>query len=74
MTWLDRGSRKPGPACYGLGGDRATLTDVNLLMGLIDAAGFADGEVSLDRARAEAVVEREATRRAAPLTAAFAEH
>ena len=52
----------PGPACYGLGGDRATLTDVNLLMGLIDAAGFADGEVSLDRARAEAVVEREVAR------------
>ena len=34
------------------GGGRATLTDVNLLMGLIDADGFADGEVSLDRARA----------------------
>ena len=53
---------KPGPACYGLGGDRATLTDVNLLMGFIDADGFADGEVSLDRARAEAVVEREVAR------------
>ena len=53
---------RPGPACYGLGGDRATLTDVNLLMGLIDADGFAGGEVSLDRARAEAVVEREVAR------------
>ena len=53
---------RPGPACYGLGGERATLTDVNLLMGLIDADGFADGEVSLDRARAEAVVEREVAR------------
>ncbi len=53
---------RPGPACYGLGGDRATLTDVNLTMGLIDAEGFAGGEVPLDRARAEAVVEREVAR------------
>ena len=50
---------RPGPACYGLGGDRATLTDVNLLMGLLDPASFANGEVPLDRARAEAAVERQ---------------
>ena len=50
---------RPGPACYGLGGDRATLTDINLLMGLVDPASFANGEVQLDRARAEAIVERE---------------
>ena len=56
---------RPGPACYGLGGDRATLTDINLLMGLIDPGGFANGEVPLDRSRAEAVVEREV---AAPLS------
>ncbi len=53
---------RPGPACYGLGGDRATLTDVNLLMGLIDADGFAGGEVPLDRTRAEAAVAREVAR------------
>ena len=56
---------RPGPACYGLGGDRATLTDINLLMGLIEPDGFANGEVPLDRSRAEAVVEREV---AAPLS------
>lgn len=56
---------QPGPACYGLGGDRATLTDINLLMGLIDPYGFADGDVPLDRSRAEAVVQREV---AAPLS------
>ena len=50
---------QPGPACYGLGGDWATLTDINLLMGLIDPDGFANGEVQLDRCRAEAVVGRE---------------
>ena len=53
---------RPGPACYGLGGDRATLTDIALLMGLIDPDGFADGEVTLDRSRARAVVEREVAR------------
>ena len=55
---------RPGPACYGLGSGQATLTDVNLLMGLLDPASFANGEVPLDRARAEAIVEREV---AAPL-------
>ena len=53
---------RPGPACYGLGGDRATLTDVNLSMGLIDPGGFAGGEVALDRARAEDAVERQVAR------------
>jgi N-methylhydantoinase A len=28
----------PGPACYGLGADRPTLTDANVLLGRIDAA------------------------------------
>ena len=55
----------PGPACYGLGGDRATLTDINLLMGLIDPDGFAGGEVPLDPSRAETVVARDV---AAPLS------
>ena len=47
---------RPGPACYGLGGDQATLTDINLLMGLLDPATFANGEVPLDRDRAETTV------------------
>jgi N-methylhydantoinase A len=47
---------RPGPACYGLGGEQATLTDINLLMGLLDPATFANGEVPLDRTCAEAVV------------------
>ena len=47
---------RPGPACYGLGGDQATLTDINLLMGLLDPTTFANGEVPLDRDRAAAVV------------------
>ena len=38
----------PGPACYGLGGERATITDANLLLGHIDPAGFASGTMTLD--------------------------
>jgi N-methylhydantoinase A len=48
----------PGPACYGLGGEQATLTDINLLMGLLDPATFANGDVPLERARAEAAVTK----------------
>lgn len=38
----------PGPVCYGRGGTEPTVTDVNLLMGRLDAAGFMGGAHSLD--------------------------
>jgi N-methylhydantoinase A len=38
----------PGPACYGRGGAAPTLTDACLLMGILDPAGFAGGEMALD--------------------------
>jgi N-methylhydantoinase A len=46
----------PGPACYGLGGDRPTVTDANLLLGRIDPDYFLGGRMRLDPARAEAAV------------------
>ncbi|MCB8883785.1 hydantoinase/oxoprolinase family protein [Acidisoma cellulosilytica] len=46
----------PGPACYGRGGQRATVTDANLVRGLIDPDGFADGQMQLSRAAAEKVI------------------
>jgi N-methylhydantoinase A len=46
----------PGPACFGLGGQNATITDVFLLTGLIDPASYFGGAMNLDRARAEAAV------------------
>ena len=46
----------PGPACYGFGGNQPTLTDVNLLMGLLDPSSFANGEVQLDEKRSEEVI------------------
>jgi N-methylhydantoinase A len=36
----------PGPACYGLGGERPTVTDANLLLGRLPAA--LPGEIDLD--------------------------
>jgi N-methylhydantoinase A len=46
----------PGPACYGLGGTSATVTDANLLLGrLLDDAPLAGG-VRLDRMAAERAV------------------
>ncbi len=46
----------PGPASYGRGGDRPTVTDANLLLGKIDPAGFAAGTLPLDAAAARAAV------------------
>nr|WP_320136121.1 hydantoinase/oxoprolinase family protein [uncultured Amphritea sp.] len=46
----------PGPACYGHGGERATVTDANVLLGKIDPQDFAEGKMQLDIAAAEASV------------------
>jgi N-methylhydantoinase A len=43
----------PGPACYGRGGDRPTVTDADLVSGRIDGARFAGGSIALDAAAAE---------------------
>ena len=42
---------EPGPACYGRGGTAATVTDANLVLGLLDPDGFLGGRARLDRAR-----------------------
>lgn len=46
----------PGPACFGLGGQEATITDVNLLLGVLDPATYLDGELRLDADRARVVI------------------
>jgi N-methylhydantoinase A/oxoprolinase/acetone carboxylase beta subunit len=48
----------PGPACYGLGGDQATLTDALLVLGYLDPTGFLDGRRTLDLGRAREILER----------------
>ena len=49
----------PGPACYGLGGDQATLTDAFLLLGYLDPHRFLGGRRTLDSARAQEVIARQ---------------
>jgi N-methylhydantoinase A len=39
---------EPGPACYGRGGTRPTVTDADVLLGLIDPASFLGGAMHLD--------------------------
>jgi N-methylhydantoinase A len=58
IAWVDSGGKlhvgpqsagaDPGPAAYGRGGKHATTTDANLLLGRIDPASFAGGEVTPD--------------------------
>jgi N-methylhydantoinase A len=66
IAWRDEGGAlrvgprsagaDPGPACYGRGGERPTVTDANLLLGYLDASSPLAGGVELDRAPAEQAV------------------
>jgi N-methylhydantoinase A len=67
IAWVDAGGvlhvgpesagADPGPACYGKGGSDATVTDANLVLGLLDSKNFLGGRTRLDRAAAEAAVD-----------------
>lgn len=48
----------PGPACYGRGGQSPTVTDADLVLGLLDADNFLGGDMKLDAAAARAAVGR----------------
>ena len=49
---------EPGPACYGRGGEEATVTDAHVCLGHIGADGFGSEDLVIDPAKAEAVVRR----------------
>ena len=58
IAWFDRdgllkigpgsAGAEPGPACYGHGGELATVTDANLVLGRISPHGLLSGSMSLD--------------------------
>jgi N-methylhydantoinase A len=48
----------PGPACYGRGGERPTVTDADLLLGYLDPDFFLGGRMSLDYAAAEKAMKK----------------
>ena len=45
--------RPPGPACYGHGGTEPTVTDANLLLGLLARGASLGGDITLDRDAAD---------------------
>lgn len=47
---------QPGPAAYGRGGDRPTVTDANLVLGRLDKDNFLGGAMALDLAAAQRVI------------------
>jgi N-methylhydantoinase A len=59
IAWLDAGRNlrvgprsagaRPGPACYGEGGTEPTVTDVDLLLGIINPDNFLGGRKKLSR-------------------------
>ena len=46
----------PGPACYGRGGTEPTVTDANLVLGLLDPDAELAGGVELDREAAQRAI------------------
>ena len=64
IAWFDRdgllkvgpasAGADPGPACYGRGGDRPTVTDANLVLGRLSSRGLLAGEMGLDESLSRA--------------------
>jgi N-methylhydantoinase A len=47
---------EPGPAAYGRGGTRPTVTDANIVLGRVDPSWFAGGRMTLDVKAAQVAV------------------
>jgi N-methylhydantoinase A len=50
---------RPGPVCYGRGGTRVTVTDADLVLGIIDPQEFLGGRMRLDAAAAETAMREQ---------------
>jgi len=50
---------KPGPAAYGLGGDKPTVTDADLVLGYLDPDFFLGGTMDLDMDGARRAIDAE---------------
>ena len=53
---------EPGPACYDLNGDNATVTDADLILGRLETEGFGDGSMQLDSEAARQAVQENLAR------------
>ncbi|MGE4219734.1 MAG: hydantoinase/oxoprolinase family protein [Alphaproteobacteria bacterium] len=66
IAWLDAAGvlkvgpesagAEPGPACYGRGGTRPTVTDAHVALGHIAADGFGSEDLTIDPDRARAAI------------------
>lgn len=69
IAWIDEGGALrvgpmsaeavPGPVCYGGGGERATVTDANIVLGRFDGSSRLGGSMELDADGAARVIERD---------------
>jgi N-methylhydantoinase A len=67
IAWIDSGGglrvgpqsagAEPGPACYGRGGEHATLTDAAIVLGYLDPEFFAGGALNLRPELAHQVID-----------------
>ena len=55
----DSAGADPGPACYGRGGQEATLTDVNVVLGHVSPTGLLGGDMAIDAQQAERAVAQQ---------------
>jgi N-methylhydantoinase A len=68
IAWIDAGGAlqvgphsagaRPGPACYGRGGEQPTVTDANLVLGYLGEGAFLGGRRTLDKQRSIEALER----------------
>lgn len=80
IAWVDDGGlirvgpegagSVPGPACYMRGGERATVTDANLVLGYLDENYFLGGKMKVSRELAEKAIMQSV---AAPLNLSLME-
>jgi len=52
----DSAGADPGPVCYDRGGENITVTDANMVCGVLDPDHFLGGRMKLDKAKAERVL------------------
>jgi N-methylhydantoinase A len=67
IVWVDEGGdirvgphsagADPGPACYGRGGTHCTVTDANLLLGILHPTALLGGKVPVHRRRSVKAIE-----------------
>jgi N-methylhydantoinase A len=67
LAWIDAGNllcvgpesagADPGPACYGRGNERPTVTDANMVLGYLNPEALAGGSLPVDPARSRQAVD-----------------